>query len=164
MYSTFGLPAEAKGVGIAGCRSGRLEIVALSGRRARLFLCSLYVRFEAAFLFARSSREMLVGGAVVTEWVRGLGVLYGAALVREAFVWVLVFAVASVSVPLEDGCACPQGGVSVMGISCGCCGWSLLWGLRSPLRVRFWPAMAVRLDLCVQDVEYAKRHFCWWKV
>ena len=35
MYSTFGFSAEAKGVGIAGWRSGRFVIVALWGSCAR---------------------------------------------------------------------------------------------------------------------------------
>ena len=40
IYSTFGCSEDANGVGIAGWRSGRFDIVALSGRRGRLFLSS----------------------------------------------------------------------------------------------------------------------------
>lgn len=40
MYSTFGCSDEAKGVGIAGWRRGRLEIVAFGGRRGRLVCVS----------------------------------------------------------------------------------------------------------------------------
>lgn len=42
MYSTFGLSAEAKGVGIAGCRRGRFEITAFSGSRGRLVRLGLW--------------------------------------------------------------------------------------------------------------------------
>jgi len=60
-----------------------------------------------------------------------LKVFQGAAFIREGLGWAAV----------DGGCACPQGGVSVMAVSSCCCGWSLLGGFGSPPRVRFWPAM-----------------------
>lgn len=89
-YSTLGDSALANGVGIAGWRSGRFVMVAFSGRRGRLFLSSSrelwWARFATALALARSLGEVLVlRVAMEALWMRGTGVLYGAALIREAF-------------------------------------------------------------------------------
>lgn len=154
MYSTFGLSDDAKGVGIAGCRRGRLDIVALGGRRGRLlfesFFCLAWARFEAAFRLARSVAEMSVlRVAVEMLWARGFGVLYGAALIWGAFALKLTLSAASVSASFVEERACSQRGVSVMTTSRAWGGEGLLWALGSPLRLRFWATMVI-LDLCAR--------------
>lgn len=140
MYRILGDAEEAVAEGIEGCRRGRLEILAFAGRGGRFCL----VLGLLLFVFACAAAA---AGAVVVErcailWNLGLKVLSGLAFVRGTL--------GCLGAVVGIACAWPHGGVSVMGMSCGCCEGASLRGFKSPLRVRFWPAIMNRQPLCVR--------------